>query len=271
MTKIKFPDPNKVRSKMVDILYNSSAGHLGSGMSVIEMLIAMYSSTNIKDIKNQKNFRSRVIVSKGHCAAATYSVMNAFKLITNKLLYTYHKNNSFLAGHVSHSVPCVEHSTGALGHGLAVAAGSSFALKKKFKRRKSLSLCLCGDGELQEGSIWESIMFAAHHKLDNLVILIDYNKISSIKNTNDVINLENLKNKFLSFNCLTKVVDGHDIKKIISTIKKNTFKKKPLVLICKTTKGKNIPFAENKAIWHYKTLNKELYETAKKHLKKLHK
>ena len=269
MIKKKIPDPNKIRSKMLDILYRSSAGHLGSGMSVIEMLIAMYASTKINDIKKQKIYRSRVIVSKGHCAAATYSVMNAFGLISNNLLNTYHKNNSFLAGHVSHSVPFVEHSTGALGHGLAVAVGSSFALKTKFKNKKSLSLCLCGDGELQEGSVWESVMFAAHHKLDNLVVLIDYNKISSIKNTNDVINLENLKDKFTSFNCKTITVDGHNIKKIISIIKKNTFKKKPLVIICKTIKGKNIPFAENEAIWHYRTLNDELYKKAKNHLKNL--
>ena len=129
--KTNYPSPVYIRSKMIDILYTSKAGHLGSGMSVVEMIIAMYNSVNLKDIKSKKNYRSRIIISKGHCASATYTIMNFFNLITNKMLKTYHKNGSFLAGHVSHSVPYVEHSTGALGHGLSVAVGCAFALKKK--------------------------------------------------------------------------------------------------------------------------------------------
>ena len=267
--KTNYPSPVYIRSKMIDILYTSKAGHLGSGMSVVEMIIAMYNSVNLKDIKSKKNYRSRIIISKGHCASATYTIMNFFNLITNKMLKTYHKNGSFLAGHVSHSVPYVEHSTGALGHGLSVAVGCAFALKKKYPKKKPLSLCLCGDGELQEGSIWEALMFAAHHKLDNLVVLIDYNKISSITDTNKVLNLENIEKKITSFNLRPLTVDGHNVNKISNLIKKNVFKEKPLVLICNTVKGKDIPFAENKAIWHYRTLNKDLYLKAKNHLKKL--
>lgn len=112
-------------------------------------------------------------------------------------------------------------------------------------------------------------MFAAHHKLDNLVVLIDYNKISSITDTNKVLNLENIEKKITSFNLRSLTVDGHNVNKISNLIKKNVFKKKPLVLICNTVKGKDIPFAENKAIWHYRTLNKDLYLKAKNHLKKL--
>jgi len=259
---------SEIRLKIIDLLYRAGASHLGSNMSVVEILIAMYGLCNIQKIHDQVNERSRIIVSKGHCAAATYVVSNAFGLLTNLLLETYHQDNSLLAGHVSHSVPYVEHSTGALGHGLSVAVGCAIGLKSR-SIKDSLSLCLCGDGEIQEGSIWEALMFAGHKKLDNLVVFIDYNKISSITETNKVVNLEPLYEKFKSFNLEASIVDGHNVNEIINVATKSIFKGKPTILICNTVKGKDIPFAENKAIWHYKSLDEDLYKEAKQYLLKI--
>jgi transketolase len=261
------PNPSEIRLKIIDLLYKSGASHLGSNMSAVEILIAIHGLCDIEKIKKKINERSRIIVSKGHCAVATYAVSNFFGLLSDDFLNSFHKNGSLLAGHVSHSVPYVEHSTGALGHGLSVAVGCAIGLKSKLIKN-SLSLCLCGDGEIQEGSIWEALMFAGHKKLDNLVVFIDYNKISSIKKTNEVVNLEPLYEKFQSFNLNVSIVDGHNVNEIIDVANKTIFKGKPTVLICNTIKGKNIPFAENEAIWHYKSLNDLLYEEAKKHLLK---
>jgi len=265
--KTSIPNPKLVRSKLIDIIYKAQASHLASNLSAIEILISMYACSNIKKIKNDNNDRSRIIISKGHCAAALYTVLYFFGLMTKKTLKTFHGNNSYLAGHVSHSVKYCEHSTGALGHGLPVAVGLAIG-QKKLKYKGALTFCLCGDGELQEGSIWEALLLAGHKKIDNLILIIDYNKISSITATNKVINMEPLKKKFESFNFVCREVDGHNIEKIIYNIKKLSLKKKPVALICNTIKGKGLSFAENQAIWHYSTLDQKQYLLAKEELRK---
>lgn len=257
----------KIRLTILEILYKSKASHLGSSLSVVEMLVAMFSSINIKKIKSANLNRDRIIISKGHCAAGYNATMYHFDLLSRKQIKTYHKNNSYLAGHASHSVKYVEHSTGALGHGLAVAVGCAIGLKSN-KDKKSLVLCLCGDGELHEGSIWESLLLASHKKLDNLVILIDYNKMSNITFLKKVVDIQKIKEKFKSFNLIVSTVNGHDSLKIKNLIKKKTFNNKPLVLICNTIKGKGVKFAENNQIWNYRSLDKKHYEIAKKNIMK---
>ena len=185
--------------------------------------------------------------------------MNAFGLIGEKELSGFQKDNSYLAGHVSHSVSCVEHSTGALGHGVSVSVGSAIGLIAQNFKSGPLSICICGDGEIQEGSVWEAFMLAGHLKLKNFLLFVDYNKISSIKSTNEVVNLEPLKDKFLSFGFDCSVVDGHSIVKMSDAIK-NRDKNKPLALVCNTIKGKGVSFAENEPIWHYRILDEELYK-----------
>ena len=259
-----FPNPNQIRSKIIELLYNSKASHLGSNMSVVEILIAIYGSIDTTKIKNKLEDRDRVFISKGHCACATYTVMNFFDLIPTSKLNTYHSNDSYLAGHVSHSVSSVEHSTGALGHGVSVAVGAAIGMKSKKFSNNSKSYALCGDGEIQEGSVWEAFMLAGHLKLNNFIVFIDYNKISSIKKTNDVVNLEPLKEKFLSFGFDCVEVDGHNVEQLLNSIKNQ--KQKPLAIICNTIKGKGISFAENDPIWHYRTLDEKLYSQAKQEL-----
>jgi len=264
--KKNYPDTKEIRLKILKLLYSAKASHLGSGMSVVEMLTAIYSLVDIDKIKNNSPDRSRIFVSKGHCACATYSVMNSFGLIDDETLLTYHSNDSLLAGHGSHSVDCVEHSTGALGHGVSVALGAAIGMKTKNYKNNPISFCLCGDGEIQEGSVWEAFKLAGHLKLNNFIVLVDYNKISSITDTNKVVNLEPLSDKFSSFGFNSVEVDGHNVNSIHEEIV-NRNKDKPLALICHTVKGKGISFAENEPIWHYRTLTDELYAQAVKELK----
>jgi len=237
-------------------------------MSIVEILTAIYSLIDLEKIKKSHPDRSRVIVSKGHGACATYAVMAEYGLIKEKDLVTYHTNDTFLAGHVSHSVSCVEHSTGALGHGPSVALGVAIGLRSKKYRNNPLSFCVCGDGEIQEGSVWEAFMLAGHLKQNNFIVFIDYNKISSIKNTNEVVNLEPLNEKFKSFGFDCYTVDGHDIREMVNVFITRD-QKKPLSIICNTTKGKGISFAENDPMWHYRTLDDDLYLVAVNDLKKI--
>lgn len=259
-------DTNKIRLKIIELLYKAKASHLGTSMSIVEILATIYSLIDLEKIKNFHPDRSRVIVSKGHGACGTYAVMAECGLIEEKDLLTYHTNNSLLAGHVSHSVSCVEHSTGALGHGPSVALGVAIGLSSKKYQNNPLSFCVCGDGEIQEGSVWEAFMLAGHLKQNNFIVFIDYNKISSIKKTNEVVNLEPLHEKFKSFGFDCYVVNGHNISEMIN-IFTNRDKKKPLSIICNTTKGKGISFAENDPIWHYRTLDDNSYQVAVNELK----
>jgi len=252
------------------MLFKSGASHLGSNMSVVEMLGAMYSSVDISKIINHSDDRSRILISKGHCAAATYATMAHYGIIPFEILETYHQNGSLLTGHVNHEVYGVEHSTGALGHGLNVGVGCALGLKARNIYTEKVFV-LCGDGEIQEGAIWEGLMFAVHNKLNNLCVLIDNNRISSITRTEDVIDLRPLKNRFEGFGLNTFEVDGHNIEEIKYFISESGKFDTPTVIICNTIKGKDIPFAEWEPIWHYRSLNEELFVEAIKHLESLQK
>ena len=256
------PDPAAIRLSVLDMLYRAKAGHLGSSMSVVEMLVAMYGSTDVKKIRDRDADRSRVIVSKGHCAAATYATMGHFGIIPMELLDSYHTDDSLLAGHVSHAVPAVEHSTGALGHGINVAVGCAIGFRSR-GIRNALALTLVGDGEIQEGSVWEALMLASHLKLNNFVALVDNNRISSITNTEKVLDMRPLTARFGGFGLSVRQVDGHDVGAIMAAIRELTAGDQAGVIVCDTVKGKGVPFAENQPIWHYRTLNDELYAEAK--------
>ena len=255
-------DPVAIRLTILDMLYRAKASHLGSSMSVVEMLIAMYGSTHVEKIRDRAPDRSRVIVSKGHCAAATYATMAHFGIVPMALLDTYHTDDSLLAGHVSHAVRGVEHSTGALGHGINVAVGCAIGLRAR-KVEAALALALVGDGEIQEGSVWEALMLASHLKLNNFVALVDNNRISSITDTAKVLDMRPLAQRFAGFGLGVREVDGHDVPAILSAIRELTAGDRPGVVICNTIKGKGVPFAENQPIWHYRSLNDELYAEAK--------
>ncbi len=257
--------PDDIRRTVLGMLFRGKASHLGSNMSVIEMLSAMYGAVDCAKIRNGTPDRSRILVSKGHCAAATYATLAHFGILPVELLQTYHTNGSLLAGHVSHSVPGVEHSTGALGHGLSVAVGCAIGLRSRgFTEARTLALC--GDGEIQEGSIWEALMLAVHLRLNNLVMLVDNNGISSITNTEKVIDLRPLANRFSGFGLAVREVDGHDLGAISAALAELADEDRPGVIVCNTIKGRGVPFAEREPIWHYRTLNEDLYLQALAHL-----
>ena len=249
-----------IRENILEILHAAQASHLGSSMSIVEILTAMYSVADIQKIIAHTDDRDRIIVSKGHAAAATYAVMHEFGLIDRKDLLTYHQRGSKLQGHVSHGVKNVEHSTGALGHGLSVGVGHAIYLKNNGVNARTM--VLCGDGEIQEGSVWEALMLASTKKLNGLVLLVDVNGISSIKKTEDVISTGELRERFGGFGLRVVEVDGHDVSAIREVILTSQDEPQPLVILCKTIKGKGVPFAEGEAIWHYRSLNGENYQLA---------
>lgn len=268
MTTAKTFEPvsaTAARRTVLQMLHRAKAGHLGTCMSMIEMLVAMYSAVDVGKIRRRAQDRSRIIVSKGHGAAAVYGVMHHYGLVSSDDIATYHSDGSLLTGHVSHMVSCVEHSTGALGHGLSVGAGCGLGLKRRGAHDASV-LVLMGDGEIQEGSVWEALMFIRHHSLTNVVALIDNNRISSITQTDRVIDLKPLASRFAGFGFAIFEVDGHDVSAITNAIRQARSGKVPGVVICETVKGKGVPFAEDEPIWHYRTLNDDLLRDALQHL-----
>jgi len=254
-------EPKAVRRTVLDMLYRAKASHLGTNMSEIEILIAIFNSVDCTKIRDEAPDRARVIISKGHGAAATYATLAHFGILGREHLDTYHLDGSALAGHVSHGVHGVEHSTGALGHGLSVAVGCAIGLRSRGFPKVPV-FAVCGDGEIQEGSVWEALMFARHAKLSNLVMLLDNNQISSITQTDKVIDLKPIEKRFAGFDLFTKEVDGHNVAAVQEAIAQSLASGKPGAIVCNTVKGKGVAFAENQPIWHYRSLSDDLYKQA---------
>ena len=250
----------RIRRRVIDVLHSASASHLGSNMSMVETLVAFYSAADTQKIRQDDPNRDRIIVSKGHSAAVTYATLEDFGLLPGEVLDTYHTSGSLLSGHVSHKVQSVEHSTGALGHGLSVALGMAIGLQDRAP--ESRIFCICGDGEIQEGSVWEALLLWSHLGLKNLILAIDHNRISSITNTHDVINMDPLSERFKGLGFAVETVDGHDIEAILTVVQSTANSERPTIIVCETVKGKGVSFAENEPIWHYRTLNDELLQTA---------
>jgi transketolase len=246
----------KIRKKILILSYKAQSAHIASSFSIVDLITVLYLNIINKNLKNI------FILSKGHACLAHYCLLNEFKIISDKVLNTYGKNNSILMSHSSHKVKGVNLSTGSLGHGLPVATG--IALSNLILKKKEKVFVLLSDGELNEGSNWESILFASHHKLKNLVIIIDYNKIQSLDYIKNTIKLEPLKQKFSSFGCDVISINGHNHLEIFKALKKKTTK--PLVIIANTIKGKGVSFMENKVLWHYRSPSKIELEKGLKEL-----
>ena len=246
----------KIRIKILEMSNLAKSSHIGSSLSIVEILLVLY-----KFFVKKKNV---FILSKGHACLAYYCILNKFGYVSSKQLNSYGKNNSILMAHVSHKVPGIEFSTGSLGHGLPYAVGR--ALAAKIDNTNNKVYVLISDGELNEGTTWESLLFASFHKLDNLFIIIDYNKIQSLNFTKNVLKIEPLKKKLSSFGCSVKNIDGHNFNQIyISLLKRK--KNKPTILIANTIKGKGVKYMENKILWHYKFPDQKQLQKAVKELK----
>jgi len=249
--KIKLDKKSIYLRKLILLcLKHQKRGHVGPAMSLVEIIRILYK----RFIKKNK---SKFILSKGHGCLALYAVLYDKGFIKKKDLLSIGKFNSNLGGHPEHDkVNGVEISTGALGHGLPIAVG--MALASKINKNNKNYFVVCGDGEINEGSIWESLLSASKHKLDNLILLIDYNKLQSYGKTRDILNLEPLTDKFNSFNFKTFNINGHDITEIESTLNKVLkIKNKPSVIICHTIKGKGLKIAEGNPHWHHKSFLEE--------------
>ncbi len=244
-----------IKTNILKLTFKAKSSHIGSSLSIVEILVALYSGAMSK--------KDRFILSKGHAALALYCILFEKGFISLKTLRSYGKNNTILMGHASHKVNGVEFSTGSLGHGLPIAVGKS--LKFKINKEKNKVFVILSDGELNEGTTWESLMFASHHKLNNLNIIVDNNKIQSMGFSKKIINLDPLKKKFLSFGCKVIEINGHNILKITKALKAKS-KSKPKVIIANTIKGKDISFMENNNLWHYKNPNSKQLQLAIKEM-----
>ncbi|MCX6764119.1 MAG: transketolase [Candidatus Nealsonbacteria bacterium] len=256
-----------VRRNILKMFFESQTAHLGSCLSVVDILSVLYFKTLSIDVKKPLDEnRDRFILSKGHAVAALYAVLSQRGFFPIEILDTYCKDGSKLPGHsTKYSVPGIEASTGSLGHGLSMGAGIAIAAKKDLRNYRVF--VLMSDGECEEGSVWEAAMFASHHKLDNLIGIVDYNKLQAFGRTNEITALEPLRDKWLAFGWQVKEINGHNFSEIQNAFSKIPFEKnKPSLLIANTVKGKGISFMEDKLEWHYKNLNKEDYKKALKEL-----
>lgn len=266
--KIKLDQRSKyLRSLVVRSLIGGGRGHMGSAMSLIEMLRVLYDDIVKFNSSNPlKKDRDRVILSKGHGCLALYAILADKGFFKKKELDNASKLNSILGGHPeSFKVRGVEASTGALGHGLGIGVG--MAIAAKIKKQKQKIFIILGDGEINEGSIWEAALSASKHKLGNLKILLDYNKIQSYGPVKEVLNLEPLKDKWSSFGFDVSELNGHNVKELKANLKKfvNGKKNRPSITICNTIKGKGFYFAENNPKWHHRNSfsEKEILELNK--------
>jgi transketolase len=242
---------NRLRVTVLETIYHAKASHLGSNLSCTDIIAVLFGDVlKFNAAAPSWPDRDRFILSKGHAAVVLYSVLAEFNFFPADLLKSYSRNGSPLLGHISHHVPGVELSTGSLGHGLPVGVGMALAAKAAEKQYRVF--VLLSDGEMDEGSNWEAFMFAGFHKLDNLIAIIDYNKIQSYGNIKDVLDLEPLSLKLESFNWETCEINGHDLQELKGELNKMPNDKgKPRAIICHTIKGKGISFMENNLAWHY--------------------
>jgi len=252
----------EIRKKSLHMVVSSKASHIGSALSITDILSVLYldilniNKSNLKDPK-----RDMFILSKGHACVSVYATLGLLDFFPISELDSYGKNDSNFMNHISHKVPGVEFSTGSLGHGLPFATGK--ALASKISNKKNKIFVIVGDGELDEGSNWEALLFASHHKLDNLIVIVDYNNLQSLTTVKDTLNLEPLRDKFESFGSHVIDVNGHDHLALNKVIKEAIdIKNKPVVIIANTVKGKGVSYMENKVKWHYSTPNDIELQTA---------
>lgn len=256
----------EIRKDLVTMIYEAGTGHTGGSLSCTDILTVLYYKIMNIDPNNPKwEDRDRYIQSKGHSVEAYWAILADKGFFPKEELKTFSQYKSRLIGHPNNKVPGVEMNTGALGHGLPIAAGMALAAKLDGKQYKVYTLM--GDGELAEGSVWEAAMAASQYKLDNLIGIIDRNKLQITGRTEDVMGLEPLGDKWRSFGWEVVEVDGNDIAKLVDVFTSIPVSNgKPTVIIANTIKGKGISFAENVASWHHHVPSKEEYELAMKEL-----
>lgn len=256
----------KIRKSILNLIYKTKSPHIGPSFSIVEILVALYcKQLNISPDNPFNHERDRLILSKGHACATLYAVLAEKGFITKDDLNTFAVNGGILEQHPNKDLKRgIEVSTGSLGHGLPI--GTGVALSGKVDGKKYKVYVLLSDGELNEGSVWEAVMFAKHHRLNNLVALVDSNKIQALGNTKDIIDLEPLSEKWKGFGWHVQEIDGHDFKQIFTALDSLSIDK-PNVIVLHTIKGKGVSFMENQLLWHYRAPDENEYTIALGELK----
>jgi transketolase len=243
----------ELRKVVVNALRADRRGHVGASFSLVEILRVLYDDILRFDAKKPNwEQRDRCLLSKGHGCLALYALLADKGFFPKEELQKFCKSDGILGGHPEYGkVPGVEASTGSLGHGLPISVG--FALNARYEKSDYRTFVIMGDGESNEGSVWEAAMCAGKHKLDNLTVLVDYNKQQSYATTFEVQDLEPFGDKWRSFGFAVKEVDGHNVKELQTVLSEVPFQKgKPSAIICHTVKGKGVSYAENNLDWHHK-------------------
>lgn len=252
----------KVRIHALDAINYAHSGHIGGSLSVTDLLTTLYfheMRVNVKDPKWSE--RDRFVLSKGHCTPALYGVLAEKGFFPVEDLKTFRNINSYLSGHAEIHVPGVDMSTGSLGQGLSVATG--MAISGKMDKKDYRVYAIMGDGEIEEGQIWEAAMAAAHYKLDNLTAIVDNNNLQIDGAITDIMPAYPIDEKFKAFGWNVIVIDGHDFEQIADAFEKaKSTKGKPTAIVAKTVKGKGVSFMENQVGWHGKAPNQEEHDKA---------
>ncbi len=254
---------NTIRKDIIISLAEAKSGHSAGPLGMTDIFTALYFNALEHDPKRPKwDGRDRVVLSNGHICPVLYAAMANAGYFPKKELMTLRKLGTRLQGHPHRTaLPGLETTSGPLGSGLSQAAGMAYTLK--MDRKSNLVWCLCSDGEHEEGNWWEAVLFAAKHKLNNLVAILDRNYIQIDGNTEEVMPLDSLVKKYKAFNWNVVEIKGHNMRKIVSTLKKaRRNRKKPLMIIAKTTPGKGVSFMENDYTWHGKPPTSEQAEIA---------
>jgi len=241
----------QIRKLSLEMVFRAKASHIGSALSIADILAVLYHQyLKVLPYDPRNKDRDILILSKGHACVALYAALAIKNYFDINLLKTYGENDSNFMNHISHKVDGVEFSTGSLGHGLSFGLGK--ALASKIKKVKKKVVVIIGDGELDEGSNWEALLFAAHHHINNLLLIVDYNNLQSLTTVDNTMNLEPMRSKFESFGCEVLEIDGHNHIDLLDSFKySDTIMDKPTVIIAKTIKGKGVSFMENQVKWHY--------------------
>ena len=250
LTNLEFS--KNLRKLCLEMVHKAAASHIGSALSIADIVTVLYNEVmNFPNNDVKAEERDRFLLSKGHACSAVYAALHLKGFLKADELKTFAEDFSPLMSHISHKVTGVEFSTGSLGHAMSFGVGK--ALYAKLKQKKYRTFVLLSDGELNEGSNWEAFMFAAHHKLNNLVAIIDFNNLQSLGTTEETLKLEPLADKFRAFGWVVNEVDGHNHTALSAALTSGCSLKKPNLVICRTVKGKGISFMENKVEWHYKS------------------
>jgi len=252
-----------IRLHTLRMTNRAKSSHVGSAFSMAELLAVLYSGgLRVDPARPDWPERDRFILSKGHACAALYAVLAERGFFPRDWLDTFYLDGTRLPGHAtSGMVPGVELSTGSLGHGLPV--GTGMALAARLDGQSHRVVVMLSDGELDEGSNWEPALFAPHHKLDNLLVIVDFNKIQSLGSVEEVIDLGDLAAKWRAFGWGVREIDGHDVTAIADALAAGPFEAgKPSVLIAHTVKGKGVSFMEDTLLWHYRTAQGDEFEAA---------